>query len=403
MVVRGQRRHLVAVALAPMFAYGFQLLGGRLLGPVGFAPISALWTVLFLATTALVVPVEQFVAREVDAGRRVLHLGRTAAGVVAVTVLVPVLLVAASLTRAFDARPIYLAVTAVMMLGMTSTLVTRGIHTGNRRFDLYARSILLEGSGRLALGLAGYLVTRDAVGVAWGLALGAFVALATPARRLDGTATPGRTDRAAAFLGPYVAAAVASQTLLAAAPLVVAALGAGAVAVSVTFVTFTTLRTPVTLLIALQARVLSAFLRRRASGDEAAVDRIVRRAVLAGLVAAVPGGLLGAVAAPTVIALLFGTEFRPGPRLAGLVTAGVVLALVNQFVGQASVARGRTRQLALAWGAGLAVAAAAALAPIVAGPIEERVALAFLIGEALTLTVLAAGTRRARGPAGRVP
>lgn len=399
--VRGARRHLAAVALAPVLAYAVQVAGGRLLGPSGFAPVSALWTVLFLATTALVVPVEQYVAREVDAGRRVLQRGRITAGVLATTVLLPVALVALTLERAFDGRPMFLPITATMMLGMTIALVARGVYTGRRRFDLYARSIVLEGVARLVLALSGYAVTRDALGMSWGLALGAFLALVGPFRRLDGTAPRDRADRAVAFLGPYVIATIAAQALLASAPLVIAVLGAGAAATSVAFVTFTTLRTPVTLMIAAQARVLSAFLALRAGGEEDRLTLLARRGAFGGLVLAAPAGLLGALVAPSAIVLLFGAAFRPDATFAGLVTAGATLAIANQYVGQASVARGRTRGLAAAWLTGLA----SAVAVLIARPpltVEGRVALAFVGGELVTLGLLAAGTRRARVRSGSV-
>jgi hypothetical protein len=173
--------------------------------------------------------------------------------------------------------------------------------------------------------------------------------------------------------------------------------------VSIVFVTFTTLRTPATLLLALQSRVLSALLRIRATGDDARVTWLALRTAAIGALAAGPVGVLGALVGPTLLASLFGPAFRPSGALAGLTTAGVALAMTNQLVGQASVARGRTRVLALSWTAGLAVAAlvllalAPLVAPQVAPQVEVRVALAFLAGEIVTLGALAAGTRAAGG------
>ncbi|MGH8944789.1 MAG: hypothetical protein ACRDVL_01400, partial [Acidimicrobiia bacterium] len=53
-------------------AYVFQVYGGRTLGTVGFAPVAALWTVFFILATVLLVPVEQYVTREVASGRKAL-------------------------------------------------------------------------------------------------------------------------------------------------------------------------------------------------------------------------------------------------------------------------------------------------------------------------------------------
>ena len=66
----------------------FQLVGGRLLGPELFAPVSVLWTLMFLTGTVALTPVEQYVAREATAGHRVLT--RRSSAIVAVIVLTAV-------------------------------------------------------------------------------------------------------------------------------------------------------------------------------------------------------------------------------------------------------------------------------------------------------------------------
>ena len=53
-------------------AYLFQLYGGRTLGTTEFAPVSNLWTTFFILATVLLVPVEQYVTREVASGRKAL-------------------------------------------------------------------------------------------------------------------------------------------------------------------------------------------------------------------------------------------------------------------------------------------------------------------------------------------
>ncbi|MCI0545606.1 MAG: hypothetical protein L0Z49_14380, partial [Actinobacteria bacterium] len=51
-------------------AYLFQWYGARSLDPTELAPISALWTLFFILVTILLVPVEQYVTREVTRGRK---------------------------------------------------------------------------------------------------------------------------------------------------------------------------------------------------------------------------------------------------------------------------------------------------------------------------------------------
>ncbi|HEX6145652.1 MAG TPA: hypothetical protein VF083_02670, partial [Acidimicrobiia bacterium] len=53
-------------------AYVFQAYGGNALGTEAFAPIAQLWTVFFILGTVLLVPIEQYVTREVASGRGVL-------------------------------------------------------------------------------------------------------------------------------------------------------------------------------------------------------------------------------------------------------------------------------------------------------------------------------------------
>ena len=53
-------------------AYIFQAYGGRQLGTEAFAPVAQLWTVFFIIATVLLVPVEQYITREVAGGRKVI-------------------------------------------------------------------------------------------------------------------------------------------------------------------------------------------------------------------------------------------------------------------------------------------------------------------------------------------
>ena len=82
---------------------------------------------------------------------------------------------------------------------------------------------------------------------------------------------------------------------------------------------------------------------------------------------------------PTIIQVLYGSEFRPSALVGGLGGAGAVAALAVLFVTQILIARGRTRDLAIGW-LMAAVAAALVLAVSGADPLT-RVAYAFATGE----------------------
>jgi O-antigen/teichoic acid export membrane protein len=188
------------------------------------------------------------------------------------------------------------------------------------------------------------------------------------------------------FVTAYVVATAASQTVLAAGPLVVGALGAASASISVFFVTTTLFRGPMSASYNLVARILPMATRRAASGDDRPLDRWVVRLLAGGLTAAVVVGLLGAVLGPWIVALLYGSEFRPDAWLAGLAAAGVLAGMAGLVTTQILVARGRTDRLAIVW---LAVVALAALTiAVVPGEPAFRVVLAFCVAEAGALVGL---------------
>lgn len=160
--------------------------------------------------------------------------------------------------------------------------------------------------------------------------------------------------------------------------------------ISVTFVVFTLLRAPLTLLYAVQARLLPSMVTWAERGETHRLRRFATRAAAASVPTAVVGALLGAVAGPSVIALLYGSDFRPNATVVSAVVAGVLLATAAQLVALVLVARGATTQLAVSWPTGLAAACITLL--VAPGNATTRVGIAFLVGQAVAaalMTVLA--------------
>lgn len=380
----------------------FQLVGGRLLGPDLFAPVSVLWTLMFLTGTVGLTPVEQYVAREATAGRRVLTRRSWAIGAVA-------LLTAAgaatftTLTRdaLFLGEWAFVGLSLLLVATTAPLFVVRGLAIGQRRFDLYGLMLGLEGLGRLVMGGLGLLIVGGPVGLAWGVALGPALGLLVPALRFERRATAPAGGGAGAFLAPYVGASGASQLLLAGAPLAVAALGAVPATISIVFVTFTLFRAPVTIVYLVQGRLLELLVRLELAGDTARVARIRRGIELAGLTAVALAGTAGWVAGPALVTLLYGAAFRPEPLVAALAATGVAGAALSQLLGQLLVAEGRTAVLARRWGGGLtaAVGVLLVLPPLAGTAPAVTVAAAFATGE---LTAAALMARRAvRADTGR--
>jgi O-antigen/teichoic acid export membrane protein len=401
---RGDRWLAGGIVVATLLAYAFQLAGGRILGPELFAPVSVLWTLMFLTGTVGLTPVEQYVAREATAGRRVVSERPQA-------ILVVVVLTAAGaatftlLTRAslFRGESGFVVLSLLLVATTAPVFLARGLAIGQRRFDLYGLMLGLEGLGRLVLGGIGLLVVGGPVGVAWGVALGPGLALLVPTLRFERRAREPASGAAAAFLAPYIGASGASQLLLAGAPLAVAALGGGPTAISIVFVTFTLLRAPVTIVYLLQGRLLNLLVRLGLAGDTARIGRIRRRIELGGLAAIALAGGTGWLLGPAAVGLLYGEPFRPEPLVAALAATGVAGAGAAQLLGQLLVAAGRTAALARRWTVGLVTPLVVLVAaPTLAGTSPTvTVALAFAAGELAAAAAMARRTAAPeRGPVG---
>jgi lipopolysaccharide/colanic/teichoic acid biosynthesis glycosyltransferase len=110
---------------------------------------------------------------------------------------------------------------------------------------------------------------------------------------------------------------------------------------------------------------------------------------IAGAVLAVLGGILGALLGPLMVAIAFGSDFRPTAQVAGMAAAGVVLASAGLFVGQILVARSQPIRLAVSWLIALVASVGALLLPF-DDPIV-RVIVAFVVGEGVALVALVGG------------
>jgi O-antigen/teichoic acid export membrane protein len=167
------------------------------------------------------------------------------------------------------------------------------------------------------------------------------------------------------------------------APIAAAFFGAPDSLVSVIFVTFTLYRAPLTLIFALQGRVLPYLVGQTGGTDRGRLARIAGIVVGAGVLLAVLGGLVGWLVGPEVVGLLYNEEFIPGRTVAALAAGGVMAAAAAQIAGQVLVAEGRTARLAVAWFIGLMVAL---LVMVVYRPEPDiRVAVGFASGESVAL------------------
>lgn len=381
---------IVGTVVAAVAAYLFQLVAGRSLGPTAFAPITVLWTIQFLAFTTVFMPIEQLTIRRLNATEVAAAPWRLFALAIAGTTLVSVAFAAATRDRLLDGQWVYVAITGVLIVAYGLFALGRGLLAGRRRFREYGLSTLAESVFRLVLAIALLAAGFGTVGVAWTLVSGALVVyLWAPfsQERGAGGDLPVEAGTATALAG-FVAATAAAQTLVAAGPLVVGALGAAAAEVSVFFETFLLFRAPLTVAYSLVARVLPPFTRLVEDGGIATLRKWTTRLVVAAATLSTGAYFAAHVVGPALVEVLLGAEFRPASDVAAYAAAGVVLATASLFMQQVLIAMRSTTTMAFAWGAGIVTAGI--VIAITDGTASGRVGAGFLAGEAVAAAALAA-------------
>ena len=380
----GTARMIAGSLVAAVAAYLFQVLGVRSVGTEAFAPIAILWTVFFILATIVLVPLEQFLTREVGRGRRVLRYDRRAMLLVILpTATLIGLFVFLMRDRLFAGESIFAVQAFLLTIGFGLMQVGKGILAGHRRFARYGAVLGLEGVIRLLAAVIFLALSTSAVSLGWAMVAAPLgILLVRPWSHDRETVAGVVATPARGFLSSYVAGAAASQLLLAGAPLAVAALGGNEHLRSVMFVTFTLYRAPVTLIYNLQGRVLSLLVRLE-NGD--AIRRLATRVATFGAGMIGVAGLVGWLVGPAVVELLYGQDARPIALVAACAAAGVIAASITQILSQALVAGGSTGELAGAWVGGLVVGLGTMA--LWGGTPDVRVAAGFLAGEVVALTL----------------
>jgi len=376
---------LVGTAIAAVAAYLFQLIAGRALGPTEFAPITVLWTIQFLVFTTVFVPMEQLTIRRLSATHSAAAPWPLFLSIIASAIAGSLLFTSLTLDRLFEGEAAYLPIVVVLIAGYGGFALGRGYLAGHERYREYGLSTFAESVLRLALAIALLAMGIKALGLAWSLVAGSFVVwLWRPLRDESLRRNGAERERTGGALATFIVANGSSQTVLAAGPLVVGALGAPAADVSVFFETFLLFRAPLTVAYNLVSRVLPPFTRLVDDGERIVLRRWALRLGALASVGAIAGYAVGYAIGPSLVAALLGDEFRPTATLAALAAAGTAVATVALFAQQMLIALKATGRLAIVWLAGLAVA----MAVLAVGAETEviRVGRAFMIGEIVAMT-----------------
>jgi O-antigen/teichoic acid export membrane protein len=188
------------------------------------------------------------------------------------------------------------------------------------------------------------------------------------------------------------------QVLLAAGPLVLAALGATPAQVSAYFVTASLARAPLLVGVSFVPRILAPLTKRAELGQFDEVRGMAWVVAGATLVLAAIAGVAAYLLGPDVIALIYGRDFAISGVATGAAIAAVVAALGALGLNQVLIAEVRVERLVPSWILGL-VAAVVVILVLPVDPVT-RMALASLAGQAIVVCALAVSIQSARPRAG---
>jgi O-antigen/teichoic acid export membrane protein len=365
-------------------AYLFQVIGANAIGSEDFAPISLLWTAFFILATISLVPIEQYVTREVASGRKAIpNAARATYWFAVAAAVVSGMFVIVTRESLFVGSWQYVVQAILLVVGYSLLFFGKGVLAGRRRFADVGWVLIIETVVRLLAGIVAIQLFASAESLGWAMVLGGFSVLGMRWWRRDSGDEDASPAPATRFLGGYIGGSTSSQLLLGGAPIAAALFGASPSLVSVIFVTFTLYRAPLTLIFALQGRVLPYLVGLTGGTDRRRLARIAGMVVAAGVGLALLGALVGWLVGPEVVGLLYNEEFIPERAVAALAAGGVMAAAAAQIAGQVLVAEGRTSRLAVAWLVGLVVAL---VVMVFYRPEPDlRVATGFAVGESVSL------------------
>ena len=402
-----------------LLAYVFFALVTRSLGAEAAAPVSVLWTYWSFAAAFLTFPLQHWIVRSVTARgaedqlRAV--LGRLALLVLALTV------VAAAATWLVRERLFYRGdVLFPLMVGLVtagSALMgmVRGVLTARERHVAVAWALVLENLLRCVVAAVLILLDeRSAVAYGLGLVAGQLVGFLWPGALRPSPAPSARPEPGAwewlGFLAGAAGGQLSAQAVLTGGPVVLALMGGTPAQVTALFAALALFRAPYTLGIGVLGQVTGRLTSLVVQHDLAGLRRW-RQVIVGGTAAGVVlAALVGGLAGPWLVALVFGESVVVSAPAALLTALGSALALGNLVLAAVVMALDRAALLVRCWiGAatvgGLVLLAAdrADVSPLVATcaafvAAETAAFVALLTVEVRGTRLLPASTRAPAGP-----
>ena len=378
-------------------AYAFITISSRDLGAEVYTPVGLLWALSFLLGPGLFQPLEQETARIVASrsGQGAGPVFRAAArvGGLMALLLCGLALVAAPwiVDKPFDGEPMLLVGLLLVVLGLGSAHLVRGLLAGLGRFGGYSRYVMGEGIGRLVLVAVFAAILGSGMAV-YGLAIGLapFVGIGLAVAGQRGLLEPGEpvpVSELSRALGSLLVASAATAFMLNVSPLAVEFLATehqqqepgrflNALLIA---------RIPLFFFQAVQASLLPKLSGLAGGGDYHELWQVLRRllvlVVALGAAAVVGCGFFG----PAVVETAFGADFAVGRRDMVLLAVSSAILMVVLSLAQALIATRSQGRMALAWVAGVVTF------PVVAafgGDLFLRVEIALVVSVMVTAVVM---------------
>jgi O-antigen/teichoic acid export membrane protein len=380
-----------------------------------YAYFGAFWSLAQVAGFGMFLSIEQETARLLQVKNRplgVLKATLITAAAMSVGQLAVVALAWPLLQRTFGGHAIVVVAFGVLCLVSAGQFVVRGALIGMNRMGRHAFIMFVDALLRVAFAalVATLVATPGSAGFAWTLtaaiALSHAPQLISLLRRRTRAST--EPDPAAGWLrprqvwravAPLLLGSVCAQLLLNGIPVLAPVLAntpQEATDAGRLLAAFTLSRIPLFLVVPLQSALLPMLTAALDGGDRAKVVRMMRLLALGLLGLGGAGVLVGWLAGPWLVGLIFGPDYVLGGMHVALLALGVAAYIVLVLVTQVLVASMRHRLVAWSWLSGLVVAT---LVMVLVPDLLLRAELAFLLGSVtgwLVGTALVLSERRER-------
>ena len=382
----------VGSVVSGLLAYLFFAVVTRQLGSQAAAPVSVLWAYWSFSGAALTFPLQHWISRSVSAhgGERAVRDAlpgvALVSGLAAVAVSAVCWVLRDLLFQTGD--PWFPLLAGAVTLGSAAMGVVRGVLSARRRFGAVGAGLAAENAVRC---LAAFALVLGEVHepVAYGLCLliGYAAIAAWPSTfRLARTGTGGQGESPLAFLGGAGTAQVVGQAVLTGGPVTLALAGGSAAEITALFAGLALFRAPYTLALGLVSQLTGRLTRMVAARHIGQLRRLRHGVLLLTLVGSAGAAVVGALAGPPLLRLVFGSDVTLASGLTLQLAVASTVAMANLVVTLVVLAQDRALVLVRSWL--LALVPGAALLALAPWSALDRTVATFLLVEVVAFGLL---------------